>query len=125
MANDRQLYLASWGLFVAVAAGADLLRGKWGARRVTAGAAVLVLALGALTVTRNRAYRSEVALWEDTAGKSPGKARAWNNLGYAYQQAGRFPEAEAAYLRALRIDPGYALASGNLRGLGAGKDPAR
>ena len=125
VANDRQLYLASWGLFVAVAAGADLLRGKWGARRVTAGAAVLVLALGALTVTRNRAYRSEVALWEDTAGKSPGKARAWNNLGYAYQQAGRFPEAEAAYLRALRIDPGYALASGNLRGLGAGKDPAR
>jgi tetratricopeptide (TPR) repeat protein len=125
VANDRQLYLASWGLFVAVAAGADLLRGKWGARRVAAVAAVLVLALGALTVTRNRAYRSEVALWEDTAGKSPGKARAWNNLGYAYQQAGRFPEAEAAYLRALRIDPGYALASGNLRGLRAGKDPAR
>jgi Flp pilus assembly protein TadD len=65
-------------------------------------------------VSRNTVYRSEVALWEDTARKSPGKARAWNNLGYAYQQAGRFRDAEAAYLRSLRIDPGYALARGNL-----------
>ena len=125
VANDRQLYLPSWGLFLAVAAGADLLRGKWGARRVTAVATVLVLALGVLTVSRNTVYRSEVALWEDTARKSPGKARAWNNLGYAYQQAGRFRDAEAAYLRSLRIDPGYALARGNLRGLKARSDSVR
>jgi Flp pilus assembly protein TadD len=67
-------------------------------------------------------YRSEVALWEDTTRRSPGKARAWNNLGYAYQQAGRFRDAEAAYLRALRVDPGYALARRNLRGLKTGSD---
>ena len=30
-------------------------------------------------------------------------------------QAGRFRDAEAAYLGALRLDPGYALARGNLR----------
>ncbi|MFA6148208.1 MAG: tetratricopeptide repeat protein [bacterium] len=115
VANERQLYLASWGLFLAVAAGADLLREKGAARRVTAAAAVLVVALGTLTVSRNTVYRSEVALWEDTVRKSPSKARGWNNLGYAYDQAGRFREAEAAYLRALRIDPGYALARGNLK----------
>ena len=125
VANDRQLYLASWGLFMAVAAGADLLRGKWGARWVTAVAAVLILALGGLTVSRNTVYRSEVALWEDTARRSPGKARAWNNLGYAYQQAGRVRDAEAAYLRALQVDPGYALARGNLRELKARPDSAR
>jgi tetratricopeptide (TPR) repeat protein len=125
VANERQLYLASWGLFLAVAAVADLLRGKWGARRVSAVATVLVLALGVLTVSRNTVYRSEVALWEDTVRKSPGKARAWNNLGYAYQQAGRFLDAEAAYLRALRVDPGYALARGNLRGLKARSDSVR
>ena len=116
MANERQLYLASWGLFLAVAAGADLLRGRRGARRVTAIAAVLVVALGTLTVSRNAVYRSEVALWEDTVRKSPWKARGWNNLGYAYQQAGRLRDAEAAYSRALRIDPEYALALGNLGG---------
>lgn len=114
VANERQLYLASWGLFLAVAAGADLVREKRGPRRTAAVAAVLVIALGVLTVSRNTVYRSEVALWEDSARKSPGKARAWNNLGYAYQQAGRFRDAEAAYLRALRVDPGYALARGNL-----------
>ncbi|MBE0606810.1 MAG: tetratricopeptide repeat protein, partial [Deltaproteobacteria bacterium] len=125
VANDRQLYLASWGLFLAAATGADLLRAKWGARRVTAVATVLVLALGALTVSRNAVYRSEVALWEDTARRSAGKARPWNNLGYAYQQEGRFRDAEAAYLRALRIDPGYELARGNLKALKAGTDSVR
>jgi tetratricopeptide (TPR) repeat protein len=126
VANDRQLYLASWGLFMAVATGADLLREKRGARRVTTTvAAVVVIALGVLTVSRNTVYRSEVALWEDSARKAPGKARAWNNLGYAYQQAGRFRDAESAYLRALQVDPGYALARGNLRGLKAGSDSVR
>jgi tetratricopeptide (TPR) repeat protein len=117
VANERQLYLASWGLFLAVAAGVDLLREKRGALRITAVAAVLVIALGMLTLSRNTAYRSEVALWEDTVRKSPWKARGWNNLGYAYQQAGRFHDAEAAYLRALRVDPGDGLARENLRGL--------
>lgn len=125
VANERQLYLASWGLFLSMAAGTDLLREKQGARRVTAVATVLILALGVLTVSRNTVYRSEVALWEDTARKSPGKARAWNNLGYAYQQAGRFRDAEVAYLQALRVDPGYALARGNLRGLKARPESAR
>jgi tetratricopeptide (TPR) repeat protein len=125
LANERQLYLASWGLFLAVATGADLLRVKWGARRVAAAAAVLVIALGMLTVSRNAAYRNEVSLWEDTVRKSPWKARGWNNLGYAYQQAGRFRDAESAYLRALRVDPGYALARGNLRGVKTRSDSVR
>lgn len=125
VANERQLYLASWGLFLPVATGADLLREKWGARRVAAAAAVLVVALGMLTVFRNAAYRNEVTLWEDTVRKSPWKARGWNNLGYAYQQAGRFRDAESAYLRALGVDPGYALARGNLRGVKARSDSVR
>ena len=125
VANERQLYLASWGLFLAVAAGADHLREKRSALRVTAVATVLVIALGVLTVSRNTVYRSEVAMWEDSARKSPGKARVWNNLGYAYQQAGRFRDAESAYLRALRIDPGYAIVQGNLSGLKAGSDSVR
>ncbi len=124
-ANERQLYLASWGLFLALAAGADRLREKRGARRVTAVAAVLVIVLGVLTVYRNTVYRSEIALWEDSARKSPGKARAWNNLGYAYRQAGRFRDAESAYLLALRVDPGYGLARENLSNLKARSDSVR
>jgi hypothetical protein len=125
VANERQLYLASWGLFLALAMGTDPFRGRGGARWVTAAAVVVLIMLGGFTVSRNAAYRSEVALWEDTARKSPGKARAWNNLGFAYQQAYRLRDAEAAYLRALRIDPGYALSRGNLRGLKPGSESVR
>jgi tetratricopeptide (TPR) repeat protein len=125
VANERQLYLAAWGLFLAVASGTDLLREKQGEWRVMAVCVVLVSTLGVLTVYRNTAYRSEVALWEDAVRKSPGKARGWNNLGYAYQQAGRIHDAEEAYLRALHIDPGYALSRGNLGGLKAGSESDR
>ena len=117
VANERQLYLASWGLFLAAATGLDLLPEKRYAKWKTAAAVVLIAALGVFTVFRNTVYRSEVALWEDTVRKSPAKARAWNNLGYAYDLAGRIPDAKAAYLGALRIDPGYALALGNLKAL--------
>ena len=125
VANERQLYLASWGLFLALASGADLLRKKWGERWVTSVAVLLVVALGGFTVSRNTVYRTQVALWEDTVRTSPGKARVQNNLGYAYELAGRFKEAEAAYLRALRVDPGYVLARRNLKALKAGSGSAR
>lgn len=119
VANERQLYLASWGLFLALASGADLLRKKRGERWVTAVAVLLVVVLGGFTVSRNAVYRSQVALWEDTVRSSPGKARVQNNLGYAYELAGRFKEAEAAYLKALLTDPGYSLARWNLKGMKA------
>jgi tetratricopeptide (TPR) repeat protein len=110
--NDRQLYLASLGP-LALAGLAIALMPRWRA------AAVLVLAavLGAATVARNLDYRSEVALWSDTVRKSPGSARAWNNLGYAYQLEGRREEARAAYQRALALDPEDLKARINLQGL--------
>jgi tetratricopeptide (TPR) repeat protein len=119
VANERQLYLASWGLFLALAAGLDRLRTAGGRRWGAGVSALLVAVLGGATVSRNAVYRNEVALWEDTARKSPGKARVHNNLGYAYERAGRIREARAAYLRALAIDPGHTLARGNLEGLRA------
>ena len=101
VANDRQLYLALWPLAMALA----VELGRW--RR--AGVAVmlglvLLTGLTALTVQRNRLYASEVALWEDTARQSSGKARVFNNLGYAYSLAGREDDAVAAYRRALCLD---------------------
>lgn len=114
VANDRQLYLASWGLFLALASGADHLRERMEGRWVPAVAALLVVLLAGFTVARNEAYRSEITLWEDTAGKSPQKARVHNNLGYAYEQEGRLREAGEAYIRALAIDSDYELARKNL-----------
>ncbi len=108
--NDRQLYLASIGPLALAGLALSLMpRG----RVALAAALALVLAVG--TVLRNRDYRSEVALWTETARLSPGKARAFNNLGFALQQAGRPEEARAAYERALALDPEHIPARINLK----------
>ncbi|MDA1117778.1 MAG: tetratricopeptide repeat protein [Proteobacteria bacterium] len=116
--NDRQLYLASIGPLAL--AGLALALAPRGRVMLTAFAA-LVLAVA--TVARNQDYRSEVALWSDTVRKSPGKARAFNNLGYAYQLEGRKAEARTAYERALALDPGHMQARINLRELTHIPDP--
>lgn len=119
--NDRQLYLASIGAYLAAALGLRALIA--GVRRrlvsVVAGAVLgaVLLGLGFATFQRNQVYRSQIAFWEDAALKSPGKARVFNNLGFVYQQAGRFDEAEAAYHRALELDPAHVRAYWNLERL--------
>ena len=118
LVNDRELYLALAGpaLIVGVALGS--LRRRL-APTIAALALALVAALGVCTCLRNLDYVSEIALWEATVRASPGKARAWNNLGYAWQQAGDTDRARAAYARALLQDPGYARARINLDALPA------
>ena len=74
----------------------------------------LLVAAVFLTVARNHDYRSEVALWERTALLSPDKPRVHNNLGYAWQLAGEPEKAARAYGEALRLDPDFPKARGNL-----------
>jgi protein O-mannosyl-transferase len=114
--NERHLYLGGFGLSLLVATGtARFMQSRPKLHRpVAAAACALVISLGLFTMDRNSVYRSEVSLWEDTAAKSPGKARIHNNLGYAYFLAGRTEEARGAYLEALRIDPAHELARNNL-----------
>jgi protein O-mannosyl-transferase len=102
IANDRQLYLALIGPALWVVHGLLKLAPP---RMVWIGAAPLVFFLGTATMLRNDDYRDEVSLWQATARASPHKARVWNNLGYAYQLAGRYAQARAAYRYALTLDP--------------------
>lgn len=123
VANERQLYLASSGLFLALASEGERLIGAVRQRynlpvaSTVLPLAVICLALGFHTVTRNRTYSSEILMWEDVSSKSPVNARAYNNLGYAYAEAGRNEDARKAYLTALRLRPGYGLARNNLAAL--------
>jgi hypothetical protein len=111
LANDRQLYLALIGPALLVATALSAIRSP---RVAALAATALVVVLGASTILRNRDYGSEVALWEATARASAGKARVWNNLGYARQLAGDRDGAAAAYRRALALDPAEYKARVNL-----------
>jgi len=114
VANDRQLYLALLGCAWLVAWGAGTLLP---ARRSVALALAigLVGCLGIATYGRNRGYSDESAYWQDVTRKSPHNPRAFNNLGYAYALSGRRADAEAAFRRALAMNPSDVRAAVNLR----------
>ena len=128
VAFEHRMYLSLAAVVVAVVAGAYLL-GRVVLRRVVAtasvrrwlgvfagGSAVLAVttALGIATVRRNRDYRSEIAMWRDTAAKQPGNFRAQMNWGLALKRSGRIDEAIERYREALKIKPDYAQAHCNL-----------
>ncbi|HEY5228226.1 MAG TPA: tetratricopeptide repeat protein, partial [Opitutaceae bacterium] len=71
-------------------------------------------ALGAGTRARNTDYRSEVALWTDTAAKAPGNPRAHNNLAEALLSAGEPVKAAAEFAESVKVDPDYLPAHYNL-----------
>lgn len=102
IANERQLYLAAWPLFLALSIELTLRLNEKALRLVTA---ALLLAFTGLTVSRNQVYASEISLWQDTVTKSPNKARAHNNLGHAYLLARRYDEARTEFTAALERDP--------------------
>jgi hypothetical protein len=112
VANERQLYLALWGLALALSVQLSLL--PWPRIAARGGAAALLAVLAALGVSRQLDYRSEIALWEATVKEAPWNARAYNNLGYARAIAGDHAGAVREYRQALAFDPRDARASYNL-----------
>jgi tetratricopeptide (TPR) repeat protein len=115
IANERQLYLAAWPLLLAFAIEFAIWI-KHSSMRL-AGAALLLLTLASLTVLRNQVYANEISLWEDTAKKSPHKARVHNNLGFAYKLAQRKEEARKEFTTTLQLDPDLYKARYNLQQL--------
>ena len=111
-ANDRQLYLACWGPFLALAVAASRALPPLRAR---AAAGIVLAAFAVASVARQLDYRSEIRLWEASVREAPENARARNNLGHAYQEAGRREEALEQYRAALRLRPDYTKAGVNLR----------
>jgi protein O-mannosyl-transferase len=114
--NERHLYLGSWGLSLLFAmALACLFRGRQrGHKLLWRSACCIVLFLTGATVVRNRVYQSEILLWQDTVKKSPRKARAYNNLGYAYYLSGDLDKARKAYTKALELNPASVVSRNNL-----------
>ncbi len=124
LAFEHRMYLP----LAAVAAGVVIggfLAGQWlvGRRRLSpatwrllGGTSIILaaLTLGGLTSDRNRDYRTEAAIWKDTADKAPRNSRAWYNLGMAFTTYRQNAEAIAQFTKALEIKPDHAEAENNL-----------
>jgi tetratricopeptide (TPR) repeat protein len=108
---DHFQYLAGVGVIVLIAtAGARLCArtGQPGKIIATAGAPILILALGTLTWKQACVYRDSESLWQDTIAKNPNAWVAHDNLGSALMQSGKLDEAIHHYEQALRLKPDYA-----------------
>ena len=80
--------------------------------------AIALVALGWVTVLRNKAYQSETAIWQDTVDKAPNNSRAQSNLGNAIRKESKEPrtiERALVHLqKAVDLDPNSSDAHGNL-----------
>lgn len=122
--SERNLYLASFGLVLAIIVLGSLLIQRLAtasphSRTVRFGgysvALPLVLLLCFVTNQRNLIYRDQLSFWSDTVLKSPNKARPHNNLGHAYALRDEWDLAIEEFRIAARLDPGYVRAQKNLR----------
>lgn len=58
-----------------------------------------------IKVAQNGLWKEATYRWEKATQLDPDYAEAWNNLAVGYEYAGRFDDADAAYQRALKLDP--------------------
>ena len=75
----------------------------------------ILVAVGTFwTYQRNSVWSDAISLWQDCVTKSPNKARPYNNLGVALDQAGHTQAAIENYHAAIKINPNYGNAHFNL-----------
>ena len=124
LAFEHRMYLPLAAVLTLVIAGGylageRLLRRGWMSGRacfaVEAGVVVLaVVALAALTIDRNKDYRSVLSIWEDTVNKAPYNPYARSDLGNALTYTGRSAEGLTHLEEAVRLKPDYPAAHNNL-----------
>jgi tetratricopeptide (TPR) repeat protein len=113
---DRYTYLPQIGLVLAMVWGAADLARDWRCPRWACGvAASLVLLLLMGCAWRQTSYwRDSITLWTRTLDCTSGNYMAYNGLGSALLDRGRFAEAIPQFQKALDIDRHFELAYNNL-----------
>jgi len=103
---ERRMYLPLVGALVLLVWCLRALVQPWAGSRVwLAFVLVWALALGWVTVERNRDYRSAVGVWETAVAGVPNNYRAHANLANALQRQGDVARALRHYERAVELGP--------------------
>ena len=118
---ERYFFIPAVGLWLVAADALERLRRRIGHdAMLAAGVAVVVVALGARTVARNRDWRDDFTLARSAVEVEPRSAGARYNLGLALSERGDGEGARRAWEETVRIEPTNALAL-----VGLGVDAAR
>jgi tetratricopeptide (TPR) repeat protein len=100
---EHRMYLPLAAIIAAIVVGAWYVLG----RRSVVVFIAIAIALGAVTARRNIDYHSAISIWQDNIAKRPDSPRPYGELASALSNAGRIPEALAAYETAARLLPNY------------------
>lgn len=107
---DRYTYLPSIGIFFLISTGLFYLyrmKPKHGiAARIFSASllGIILAALGFFTYKRTEVWKDSITIFSDTVKKYPQAYMAYNNLGLAYQDNGRFDEALVNFEKSLQIN---------------------
>ncbi len=112
IASEHRTYLPGLGISLCLGV-IFVVRGRY-FRLVRTAMILFLVSTSLLTLNRSLDYRSEIALWEDTAKKSPNKALVRNNLATAYMPKQLYAEAIRELKASLRLDPNNSNAYINL-----------
>jgi len=110
IAAEHYLYLPSVGFCLIAGLGVERLRAAAGARVAYALLAVVLVALSARTIIRNRDWRDSETLWAKTVETAPRCARARFNLGVIRAGQGRLDAALVHLREAVAIQPTHVVA---------------
>lgn len=100
---EHRMYLPLAAIIAAIVVGGWHVLGR---RSVPIFVAIAIV-FGALTARRNIDYRSAISIWQDNIAKRPDSPRPYGELASALSNAGRIPEALAAYETAVHLLPNY------------------
>ncbi len=107
---EHRMYVPSAALALGAAAVLWEVGRRISPRRTAAlalsAAAVVSAGEGWATLERNRTWADPLVFWTDALEKQPDSARVLSYLGQELTLRERYEEAEAAYLRALELNPG-------------------
>jgi protein O-mannosyl-transferase len=112
LAAEHRVYLALPGIIFIMSYGLfDILKNQQSGILILC---ALTLFLGTLNIERNRVWKSELSLWQDTYNKSPDKLRPLINLARANSIEGNNEDAVRYYEEALSKGPGIFVIQYNL-----------
>jgi len=112
---DRYTYIPLIGIFIIIAWGiSERARSAVSKRAVVALATVAVLGMTVVAFFQVQHWRNSTTLFEHARSITPNSSIVHNNLGLAFMEDGRIPEAIDQYEKAIELDPACAKAHNNL-----------